>query len=298
MIIYPEHTWLQWTPTSSPSSNLSTQLSPERTRFEWLATQLDITKLEDWYDVKLADAQLLFGPVLDKYDGSLLVALQQLYPEFSWKFWKFSHLPKTHWHDTNRQREFVEWLNGELGINTLDDWYMVDLRDVMKMGGSTLINSYYGGSLVKMLMALYPQHKWQLWRFEKPPSGFWDDVQNQKHFFEWLGQYLGIKSPDEWLNVDTITIANHGGAKLLKLYGNSLSKALHTLFPHFPWKQNDTTTVNGFWHDMHHQRNYFKWLGEKLGVNKLEDWYNVKTLDVHHQGGTGVLTTYYGVCEQ
>ncbi len=45
---------------------------------------------------------------------------------------------------------------------------MVSLSDITKHGGAGLLQYYYGGSLIKALQTVYPEHSWKHWRFTKP----------------------------------------------------------------------------------------------------------------------------------
>lgn len=43
-----------------------------------------------------------------------------------------------------------------MGIKQIEDWYSVTPEDVIDGGGATLVNQYYGGSLIKALCAIFP----------------------------------------------------------------------------------------------------------------------------------------------
>jgi len=62
-----------------------------RAYFESLTKQLNLSKPEDWYGVKLADAQAIadFGLIDSQYNGSLIRALEDVYPEINWNKDKF-----------------------------------------------------------------------------------------------------------------------------------------------------------------------------------------------------------------
>ncbi len=70
-----------------------------------------------------------------------------------------------------------------------------------------------------------------------------------------------------------------GGYKLLQSqYNFSPSLLLQTVYPEFqwlPWKFQKTS--RNFWESVKNQRIFLDWLGKKLGVTSMEDWYNVKT---------------------
>jgi hypothetical protein len=64
------------------------------------------------------------------------------------------------------QREFFDQVAAELGIKEFTGWYTVKVRDIRAKGGGALLRRYYGDSLVKALLSLYPNHPWQVWKFE------------------------------------------------------------------------------------------------------------------------------------
>lgn len=57
---------------------------------------------------------------------------------------------------------------------------------------------YYDGCLAKAVMNVYPEYKWQPWRFVKAPKGYWQSTQNLRDYIEWLGKQLGITQLDDW----------------------------------------------------------------------------------------------------
>ena len=64
----------------------------------------------------------------------------------------------------------------------------------MQRGGRGLFQ--YFPSLAHALKAVYPDVPWQVSKLAtvgKTPHGFWNDVNNQKEFFEQAGKELGIE---------------------------------------------------------------------------------------------------------
>ncbi len=75
--------------------------SQQRTFFEaaatklgivvWLVTTAGIKEPKDWYYVSTKQIYMCGGRgVLAHYNGSLIQALQALYPEWTWNAWRFS----------------------------------------------------------------------------------------------------------------------------------------------------------------------------------------------------------------
>jgi hypothetical protein len=49
-----------------------------------------------------------------------------------------------------------------------------------------------------MLEALYPEHAWEMWRFDKVPNKFWDKQPNQRKYLEWMMRELQLRGMDSW----------------------------------------------------------------------------------------------------
>jgi hypothetical protein len=79
----------------------------------------------------------------------------------------------------------------------MDDWYNVKLHDLQKLGGFGLFH-YYNNSMIKALMAVYPEHSWQVWKFDKVPHGYWDKDSHARHFLETVEKQLGIENKADW----------------------------------------------------------------------------------------------------
>jgi hypothetical protein len=119
---YPEHHWQSWK-FERPLWTLETQ----RQFLEHLAaTKLNIQSLDGWYKVKSADVISKGGSgLLQGYGGSLIAALQAVYPDHEWQEWRFKQIPGLLWQDPKNITRFFDWLGKELRITTVEDWYQI-----------------------------------------------------------------------------------------------------------------------------------------------------------------------------
>lgn len=154
----------------------------------------------------------------------------------------------------------------------------------------------YSRSLSKTLSAVYSQHEWEEWKFnKKTPHGFWNDLKNQRRFWDSVGRELGISSMAGWYAVETKNIAPHGCTNCVVAihiatflsapavpsfietqYSWSVPAALKAAFPEhefLEWKFNKLP-VN-FWASRDNQLRYVEWLALQVGVKQLSDWYSV-----------------------
>jgi len=133
-----------------------------------------------------------------------------------------------------------------------------------------------------------------IWRFKQVSKGVWERSDVQRHFFDWLGSTLGLKSMDDWHSITKQQIIDNGGKTLLEeKFDGSLPKALLAVYPEYPWmlwrfEQSPRT----LWKDRESHRLFFSWLGNQLGYKTMDDWYNITWKDISRFGGSRMLSYY------
>lgn len=71
-------------------------------------------------------------------------------------------------------------------------------------------------------------------------------------------------------------------------------KAFHV--PHVPRHEAiwlDGRVPSGYWDRLENRRRYVRWLGQKLGFRKPEDWYRITTDDFKRNAGGGLLEQHW-----
>jgi hypothetical protein len=104
----------------------------------------------------------------------------------------FSKLPSTAWDDPIVARSFFDSIRKEAGLWNLEDFYGLSNKQIMSFGGSGILTRF-GFSVRQALQHAYPEHEWLEWRFSRAGSNFWNDIQNQRAFMDWVGKELGTK---------------------------------------------------------------------------------------------------------
>jgi hypothetical protein len=234
--LFPEHDWKEWLFDKAPQKFW--QSAQNQKRFlEWLGEDLGISSFEEWYNVGLnAVKKKGAARLLSTTEKSLPELLMALYPEHNWKIWKFKQVPQGYWSVAQNRRSTMEKFGAELGIRKLEDWYSVTSEQLASIGALKLVRNVYGGSLCVALQNAYPDHEWLEWRFEKSPKGFWDSVENQIKYVDWLGKQLGISAPEQWYNVPTQHVLERHGSTLLNMHSNQLGKLLNFVYPGEKWE--------------------------------------------------------------
>lgn len=231
---YPEHSW---SPPSFPYSHWKS-VENQKLFFISLARQLNIEELAGFYKVRVVDVRDRGGSgLLSAHENSLFSALTCAYPEHEWFPWKFEQPPPNFWKDTSNQRAFLLWFMKENGLEDMEGWYSIDKLDVAHAGGQKLLNQY-GDSLRNTLTSVFPEKNWHFWRFSQNPKGLWENEENVLQYLQWAGERLGVKSPQDWLNVSPKRLVELDGTSLLTKYGGMLG-LLRKFFPENNWELKD-----------------------------------------------------------
>lgn len=265
-----------------------THSANRRTYMEWLGKKLGFREPEDWYELRWVTVSSLGGRgLLTAYNQSVPAMVMDHMPWYDWKEWLFLKVPNGFWDDPHNQRRYVDWLAEELGFEKLEDWYRLRKRDLTSRGASVLHRKY--GSHVKFLKAMYPGFDWKEWLFSKVPDYFlWQDPKNQRRYLEWFGEQMGWKEPEDWYRLQVPDLNAYRGRTLARIYGSNPVAVLRSVFPEHEWQEwKCQVTSRHFWDEWDNVRRYLAWLGELLGYEEPEDWYQLRSRDiVDHHGGT------------
>jgi hypothetical protein len=123
-----------------------------------------------------------------------------------------------------------------LHIKEWKDWYQITHKQLYDLGGGELLR-YYHGLLSLLIPAAYPQYKWQIWKFDRVPQGWWDVHQNQQAFMDWFAFQEGISEStlDEWCKgwekVSLWKLFQKGGKTLLQRYEGDILALLRDVYP-------------------------------------------------------------------
>eukprot|EP01114_Cavostelium_apophysatum_P021760 TRINITY_DN7678_c1_g1_i3.p1 TRINITY_DN7678_c1_g1~~TRINITY_DN7678_c1_g1_i3.p1 ORF type:complete len:362 (-),score=85.74 TRINITY_DN7678_c1_g1_i3:265-1350(-) len=229
--LYPDHVWKLHRFENVPR-NYWADPKNRRSFFEDIAKGCNVKERSDWYRVSKNEIKRQGGSrLLQLYSDSPSKALIASFPEYDWKIHEFNSAPLNHWSSLQNRRKFFDDLAHRLNIKSFEDWYNVSEADVSQNGGAGLLRSHYNGSHVKALVAIYPEHDWQPWRFAKTPVDYFVDVENQRLFMNHVAKLKNVKHSNDWKHVSKEFIRSVGGESLLIRYKGSLLSMLQKIFP-------------------------------------------------------------------
>jgi hypothetical protein len=241
----------------------------------------------------------LFGPrtggsiLAHSYNGSLINALTKVYPDHKWLAWRFKKTSNEFWADPSNRTAFMKWCENELGLKTLEGWYHVSQSQFRSLGGTKLL-LMNGGSMIKLLESVYPNHKWLEWKFRKVSDGFWTSHANQLQYMTWLQEELNMQNISDWYAITAKDVTSKGGHRLLLKFHNNIPKLVSTVFKGHEWHEWKFKAVSrGWWRDVSNRKAFMDWAGHQLGVAKPADWLNLTKDDVVRIGGGSMLSSVY-----
>ncbi len=209
--------------------------------------------------------------------------------------WRFGRVPGCFWNELENRRDYLLWLGQKLRFRRMKHWYRLTHADILSHGGGGLANVYWHGSPVCAVKECFPEYDWQEWLFIQVPAGFYDDLQNNRRYMAWLGTQLGFRKIDDWYRVTTADFQKHRGGACLMDHRSSASQFVAACYPEYDWKPwLFERAPNGFWKNRKTCRQYLKWLGERLGYKRLDDWYNVKLSDFLGNQGLQLTKRHIG----
>jgi hypothetical protein len=149
------------------------------------------------------------------YNCSTILVLKDIFPDHEWQPWKLAKVPMSWWSDLENQRKYLDYMGThELGVKKLEDWYSIPASKIIALGGSSaasidfrrsksyltppprwigsrVVRDIYKASMPSVMRSVYPEHPWEIFKFGIVPTGYWDDLSNQREYMDWLGKKLG-----------------------------------------------------------------------------------------------------------
>lgn len=270
--MYPEYEWMPWYSTKCPSGYWD-DFKNIMKFMENLAVVLNIKEMKDWYKITSSDISNNGGSgFFHKYNHSVLLLLNTIFPAYEWLPWQFQKCPQGYWDDLANQRKFLEWAFKELKLINMSDWHTVNLnvyfivksllfifQDIIKLGGAGLLHKYNDTPSL-LLSAAFPNYDWLPWLFPRSSLNTLN-LLGATRFIEFIAKRLNIVEYSDWSKISPKDLIDNSRGILLVKY-NSLLHLLSTLYPSVDW--NNILLNNGnIWEEEDVARYYVNYLKKK-----------------------------------
>eukprot|EP00026_Physarum_polycephalum_P008439 Phypoly_transcript_08525.p1 GENE.Phypoly_transcript_08525~~Phypoly_transcript_08525.p1 ORF type:complete len:450 (+),score=74.07 Phypoly_transcript_08525:120-1469(+) len=269
----------------------------------WLASKINFTKLEDWYQLSNSHFQQFHGTgLLNHYKNSPSQLVTHLFPDHDWKLWMFKPVPFHFWVEAENVKSYMGWLSEKLGFVKMDDWYKIKQAHFIDTGGAGLL-AKYNYSPTQIINTVFPEHEWVPWKFDFPPRNLWQEDKNRKKYMAWLGDQLGYTSLQDWYKTKQSDFLHNQGKTLLSLYSYSPRVAITSIFPAHAWEM---WRFGGKYQTLGHDvgdptvtakyRNFVEARVKPLcKVEAMEDWYRVSHEDMERVGKKALVRSAGGL---
>ena len=234
--IYPKKRLLPWKFVGKNKKAPDGTWQIKRIRVDyikWLRKKLKINKLHGFYSVNYEIFYKNYGQGLthskDIKTGerfTILNLLKESYPNYDWKFWLFDHAPNDVWKDKKNQRALFDWIlkKEKIKVNT-NKIYNLTSSKFKKYKGSKTIMLYYK-NFFECLEKLYPEIKFDRFKFFHKGRGFWEDKENHRVALLHLGEKLGFKKKKDWYAIQYDDFEKLGLSSLISQKGYNHSPAI------------------------------------------------------------------------
>lgn len=228
--IFREYPWQTWKFEAKPWKYWKDPENGHR-YMSWLGQRLGFEKTEDWYGLNAQHFVDNYGSgLLQEHGKSPLAVLKAHFPDYEWQEWRFDKVPNRFWKSRANRLRCLEWMGEQMGIQEPEDWYRVTGQDFIENRCSGVMVPYECSPYI-VLKNLKPEYDWKEWLFSRVSAGFWDDRKNRRRFLDWFAEEIGIKDPQDWLDVGQDEFLDHGGITLLANYHYSVRNLLLDTFP-------------------------------------------------------------------
>eukprot|EP00026_Physarum_polycephalum_P000399 Phypoly_transcript_00400.p1 GENE.Phypoly_transcript_00400~~Phypoly_transcript_00400.p1 ORF type:complete len:1105 (+),score=129.94 Phypoly_transcript_00400:31-3345(+) len=240
----------------------------------------------NWYSVNFTELADRKGSTETLAEHTTYVkALFHVFPNVGLVRSRFSSkLPSKYWAAPTNQRKFMISFAKEKGFDPLlpANWYNVSTGSFLAARGASTVMAYYNNNFSATVANLFPEIGVDILEFSrKLPTGYWTDLENQRHFFRSFAKAKGFDPliPSNWYPVTSEDILEvKGASNLLVQYNGSFVRALYSLFPELKFERHKFLNIpRNHWRDEKNRRNFFVRYAEKKKFDPLiaENWYSV-----------------------
>jgi hypothetical protein len=206
-----------------------------------------------------------------------------------------NRVKKGTWSNLRNHKIYADWLYIKLGCETMDDLYNITGKIMSENYGCGLMTSQYNWSCVCFLNKVYPEIEWLPWKFIQAPRNYWNDIENQKIYMEWLFGILDCKTiEDRYKITGQDLLHNYGSSLLRNQYNNRVQRMISTIYPEIewlPWKFR--LSPMNYWNDIKNHKQYMEWLFGILDYKTIEDRYKITADIINKNYGGGLLSNQY-----
>eukprot|EP00026_Physarum_polycephalum_P000761 Phypoly_transcript_00762.p1 GENE.Phypoly_transcript_00762~~Phypoly_transcript_00762.p1 ORF type:complete len:886 (-),score=68.50 Phypoly_transcript_00762:72-2729(-) len=203
---------------------------------------------------------------------------------------------KRHLLSIAQQRQAFGEIAHTHGLDPLvaSSWYSIRASDATKHKGIKDILHVYKNSFVKALLRIFPHiglDKNKLIEVNATTI----PTHEKRRLINELSQQLGYGSSyEDFYQLSSQKFRHNGLRYLILPYNDSAVKLITSSFPEHAWHEwlFEHPPIQ-LWNDKQTHKHYVDWLGTKLGIKDMGEWYARSAKDVHQNKGKVLLSSHY-----
>jgi len=217
--VFDDCTFLPWKFNKVPKAYWL-EVENRKAYVEWLKDTVGVTSTSELKQTHFHENH--GGGLLIMYKGSPAEVIKSLQPSND-----LFPLPgrgkRGHWASLANQKEFAMNLASKLGFpwNEFDRWYSVPQNEFFDFGGSGFIRTFYKGSPFFFLKSIFPEHKWQPWRFARSTVHVMssDEVMQEVIHHIADSKNISLANSEQWRRLTARDLGELGVAQFIKRQG-------------------------------------------------------------------------------
>ena len=184
------------------------------------------------------------------------------------------------WKNEENIENFIQTLQGNLNLRTVDDWNSLTKKQILSNGGSGLLNqlSIYE---IKCKGNKEGKNKYQ------KPKNHWENKENINNFFKEIEDKLSLTNEKDWDKITKKEIIKLGGKNLLEKY--SLHHLKQLKYPSGKFKIKKKNKPSGYWDKEENIKEFLVQLKNQFNLNNFEDWNSISQKQIIECNGSGLL---------
>eukprot|EP00026_Physarum_polycephalum_P002315 Phypoly_transcript_02321.p1 GENE.Phypoly_transcript_02321~~Phypoly_transcript_02321.p1 ORF type:complete len:804 (+),score=106.81 Phypoly_transcript_02321:71-2482(+) len=239
---------------------------------------LDPRVPETWYSINGSDLEADGGLTLISRFHSVAKLVTEVYPDIEFDPTQFR---ARFWATPSNRRKFFENYAQNQGFDPLNprNWYSLSTKDVFSVKGGKSLLWWYGFSVSKALMELFPEIGFEHLKFDRARVNQWQVRENRRAFFENFAEKRNFDPSvaSNWYQVShDEVIAEKGGHSIMNMFRCSLVAALRDAFGFYLDPSEFHTKPKNYWTKEENRRKFFVDLAGAHGIDPLnpEHWYS------------------------
>lgn len=190
------------------------------------------------YNLKYDDVVERFSSqIMKECDYSVVTLLERVGYKIDKPYKMKSSVPKKYWNSIENQRMYMDDFATAHNINHWEDWYeKLDQKSIMAWHGGNVIRKY-NGSVIKLLLTIYPEFPFKIYKFKNVPLSYWDSIENQRAWADDFEKQHVFITKNDWYKVSSDMIVDFHGGTLKHKYC-SLSDMVMSIYPEYKFTKS------------------------------------------------------------